>query len=183
MSIRASVIVCTRNRPDLAEKAIANVGAEMPEWCELIVVDQSDDDRTLQAVERVAGRARVRYVRAEPRGLSAARNVGARVAAGDLLLYTDDDCLIDPGWVELWDAEFAADPGAGLGFGRVDCPPEEARRGYTPDFLAQDGDYGLDLFLRGHGSIGMGANMVVRRRVLEELSGFDERLAWEMCHA
>ncbi len=65
---------------------------------EIIVIDSSPDDRTQQILEpRLAG---IRYVRSSERLLPhAARNRGAEIARGDLLMFTDPDVYAPPGWV------------------------------------------------------------------------------------
>jgi GT2 family glycosyltransferase len=159
--------------------AITSVLADLPDDCSVVVVDQSDDDRTREIVGTLAGgRASVFYSASERRGLSAARNDGCALASGNLLLFTDDDCVVEPGWCEAWISEFGRDPHVGIGFGRVTCAPFDLAVGYTPSFdiRAETGVSGPELFWEGFSAIGMAANMALRRDVLEHVGGFDECL-------
>jgi len=63
---------------------------------EVIVVDDGSEDNTADAAER----AGAKVLRQDPKGPAAARNLGARHAKGDILLFTDADCLPGPLWVE-----------------------------------------------------------------------------------
>jgi len=112
----------------------------------------------------------------QPRGLSAARNLASAQATGDYLLFTDDDCSVASDWVDAWCKTFDSHPQAGLGFGRVDPGGDPSDADYTPQFPGDDGSYGPELFLRGEGRVGLGANMALRRQVWKELGGFDEQL-------
>lgn len=172
--ITASVIVCTRDRPESCRNAIACLLGSMPESCELIVVDQSREDATRSSLAALDGWDSVRYLRSFRQGLSAARNLAATAAHGDLLIFTDDDCIPDSDWVAAWEGAIA--PTTGVGFGEVLFPPFDPARGYTSGFSTTNGSYGVELFRRGAGLVGMGANMAVPRRVWQELGGFDEGL-------
>jgi glycosyltransferase involved in cell wall biosynthesis len=171
-----SVIVCTRDRSESCAQTIARILETRPAGTELIVIDQSRDGDTLAALSRLEGFDSVAYVRSESRGLSAARNLGADLAAGEVLVYTDDDCLPEPGWVEAWHQCLAEDAGIGVGFGQVSCPPFDPLKGYTAGFNTRDGSHGLELFRLGAGQVGMGANMALPKAVWRSIGGFDEGL-------
>jgi glycosyltransferase involved in cell wall biosynthesis len=89
-----SVIIPTFNRRALACEAVASVLAQRGAAPEVIVVDDGSDDGTAAALH--AFRDRIRYVRQPSRGVSAARNHGARVASGVWLAFLDSDDLWRP---------------------------------------------------------------------------------------
>src|SRR5207249_1369116 len=63
---------------------------------EVILVDDGSSDDTSTIVRDFP---RVRYSHQSNHGLSVARNVGARAADGQIVAYTDSDCVADPDWL------------------------------------------------------------------------------------
>ena len=68
-----AVIVCSRERADMLEHALASIVAATPREVEILVVDSAS---TTTATKEVAEAAGVRYVRSDVKGLSIARNLG-----------------------------------------------------------------------------------------------------------
>lgn len=105
MDPKASIIICSRNRDAQLGKCLDSIREDemLATAAELVLIDNSSTDETRQTMERHADRARYPVlVRQEPdAGLSRARNVGLDAASGDLLLFTDDDCYMDPGYIPL----------------------------------------------------------------------------------
>lgn len=169
-----SVVIPTRGRPDLIGQSVRAVLAnDHPEF-EVIVVDQSDDDRTGEVVRALAAAdPRLRYVHTLPPGLSRAYNVGARLASAEVLAFTDDDCVAAPGWIGAIATAFSAEPDADMLYGTVALP--ESLRGHSgevpvlpiarPERIARGGSFRV---------YGMGANFALRRGFLERIGGFDE---------
>lgn len=113
-----SVLICTRNRPEKLKRAVASVLANSSPRFELIVVDQSTDGLSAQAMAAFDDN-RLRYLHTSTTGLSISRNIAVRAARADTVVFTDDDCVCDPGWLAAIQAEFAADSTAIAVYGRV----------------------------------------------------------------
>lgn len=100
-----TVVVCTRDRAnDLEDCLDALVRIDYP-VLDLLVVDNapSSDAAARLVASRYPG---IRYV-CEPRpGLSWARNRGAIEARGDIVAYTEDDAIVDEGWVKALASAF-----------------------------------------------------------------------------
>src|SRR5262245_7608869 len=96
-AVRISVALVTRNRADqalaCAKTILSNDGFE-----QLFVIDQSDDHETNVAIGTLSD-ARLRYIRTELRGVTSGRNLGVDLAQGDVIAFTDDDCLVAPDWI------------------------------------------------------------------------------------
>lgn len=122
-AVDVSVIVCTRNRRDalarLLERLEQLVVPAGLRW-ELIVVDNGSTDGTAALLASWPRKLPLRVVTELTAGLSRARNTGLAAATGDVLLFTDDDCLPDPQWLAAIHDDFARAPSLGVLGGRVE---------------------------------------------------------------
>jgi len=126
VDVRFSHIIATRGRPEVLREALASAVATLPEGSELIVVD-GDTERSaeavVEAVDRSAGAPPIRYI-AGVSGLCSQRNRGIEVAEGDVVVFTDDDCTLAPGFYESLAAAYRSDDVIGA-TGRVLQTPDE----------------------------------------------------------
>ena len=160
-----SVVVPTRNRASLLPRLLASLAAQDYPDHEVVVVDDASEDGTAGILAAWAGEGR-RVLRLDaPTGSYAARNRGWRVARGEIVAFTDDDCLPEPGWVSGLAA--ALQTSAALGVqGLTTASPGEI----TP-FTHQ--------IEQGHpGPPYRTCNIAYRRAVLEQLGGFDDTMRW-----
>jgi glycosyltransferase involved in cell wall biosynthesis len=166
----ATVILCTRNRPDLLRTSLPSLAAAVDRQpgTDLVIVEQGEPHA--EAIARELG-IEANVIRDDGRGVARARNIGAARARGDLLLFTDDDCEVPPSWVA--DHLSACLPGVGSSFGSVTS---------LSRFDAPIPDYDLAAFPGRFGTgtvpwrIGHSSNIAVRREVYLAAGGFDERL-------
>ena len=84
-----SVVIPTYQRRGLVRRAVASVLGQTFQDFELIVVDDGSTDGTGDALEGID--ERIRYTRQENRGVAAARNVGIRLARGEIIAFLDSD--------------------------------------------------------------------------------------------
>lgn len=105
--MRVSIVIATKNRAALLERALRSLEAQIgaPSF-EIVVVDNGSTDSTRAVADAAAERAHVpvRYVYEERANRGRARNAGVRVAQGYLLLFCDDDVQAPPGWIASHDA-------------------------------------------------------------------------------
>lgn len=105
--MKLTVAICTWNRADLLDQTLAEMRRlripEGVEW-ELLVVNNNCTDHTDEVLARHAGHLPLRRLLEPKQGLSHARNCAVTAAAGELILWTDDDVLVDPEWL----AEYVA---------------------------------------------------------------------------
>jgi glycosyltransferase involved in cell wall biosynthesis len=110
--IDVSVVIPTRNRVDFLPDCLRSLATQHSEAAfEVIVVDNASEDGTAAVAQEWAERdPRFRWVREETLGRAAALNAGMAIARGDLLLFTDDDVYVQPGFVETYRRFFADHP-------------------------------------------------------------------------
>jgi glycosyltransferase involved in cell wall biosynthesis len=92
----ATVLVCTADRPASLDRCLASIGRLACPPADVVVVDNSREavERTRAVVEAHGAR----YVREPLGGLDRARNAGLRAVSTPLVLCTDDDVEVEPGW-------------------------------------------------------------------------------------
>ena len=174
-----SVIVPTRNRRSSLTRLLQKL-AEQPDDsgpCEVIVVDDGSTDDTVASISHTRWPVPVRVVQQDGSGAAVARNSGARIATGDVLLFLDDDVEPEPGLIAAHaSAHEREDDIVGLG----DLPARITDRSYfglmlrswwaeMQGALRTPGHrHCFNDLLSGHFSIA--------RAQFERLGGFNERL-------
>jgi glycosyltransferase involved in cell wall biosynthesis len=175
-AVAASVVITTRNRPDLADRAVASALAQTLADIEVIVVDDGSDQpyRTAQEDERLSV---IRHHR--PRGPCAARNTGLEAASGEWITFLDDDDTIEPEMIDLSLASAASSnlppPISVLsGIDVVDQDGEVLERRLPPT-IARGGHYFLEQ-IEGGVSFQTHNTLVAPVTVVREIGGWDESL-------
>jgi GT2 family glycosyltransferase len=182
---RVSLIICTRNRPQALARCLASVAAARG-VDEILVVDNAPGDpATRRVVEEFSG---IAYLAEARPGLSVARNAGLAATRGDIVLFTDDDVVIEPDWPLAMVRAFE-DPAVMAVTGLVlPAELESAAQvaferdlgGFGRGFRALDFDGRFFAAMTSRGVpvwlIGSGANMGFRREAFEKVGLFDERL-------
>jgi hypothetical protein len=169
LSVPATIVLCTRDRPDLLKRSVASIRdalAASPR-SELIVVEQSHIAAAAAIARDIGVRADV--ISDAGSGVSRARNIGAARAQTDILLFTDDDCEVPHDWIEQHVAALA-DPDVAASFGPVTGLSRDDDT-YDPAALPARHRHGSPPWIIGHS-----ANMAVRREAFRAVGGFDERI-------
>jgi GT2 family glycosyltransferase len=171
---RASVVICVYNRPGPVVLCLDSLLRSDYTDFEIVLVDDGSTDDTparLDDFKRAHPERAVTIVRqARNGGLSAARNAGVRSARGEFVLFTDSDCVAEPGWLGAMLKGFEApDVAAVLGW-VVDAPPRNwAERAYRVSPNVRPG--------RWRRRVLAGNNMAFRRDILAQYL-FDEAMAY-----
>lgn len=181
VSSSVSVIICTRDRPDRLEECLRALRDQSYPRFDVLVVDNG----TSTPVANICERFGASCVRAPIPGLTRARNIGARVARGEIVAYIDDDAIVEPGWLHALVAGFR-DPTVAAVSGRVRYMKAVGESRAISDEVAQDDSPRppgrFDLTTSGwftkasFGGVGDGGNMAFRRAAIVPGPGFDERL-------
>jgi hypothetical protein len=182
-----SVVICTRDRPGDLQICLASINRLTPAPQEVIVVDNAS--RTEAVATLLRGMyPQFRYVREPTPGLDHARNRGIAEARHDVIAFTDDDVVVDPGWIGALADAFAADPTVGLVTGLIEPYELETEaqalfelyggfgRGYRRSYVQRPPGAALPWHLIGAGRLGAGANMAVRRHIFADIRRFDPAL-------
>jgi len=104
MAIKISVLIATYNRADVLQRTLTAMSALEMEAipAELIVVDNNSTDHTKAIIEQFGNRLPIQYCFEPKQGKNAAVNRAVELAQGELLIFTDDDVLVEPDWLVRW---------------------------------------------------------------------------------
>ena len=174
--ISLSVIVCTRDRPQQLRECLTRIGSLVHPTAgtvEILVVNNGPRHRVPELVAEVAAGSSLpfHYLEEPASGLARGRNRGLAAARGEVIAFTDDDCLPADDWLAALETAFCRRDVDLLG-GRVELHdpsdrPVTIKTKTRREALQSAGD--LDGFLHG-------CNLAFRRSVVERIGGFDPRL-------
>ena len=118
---KASVIVCSYNGGKTLDRCLTSLkDINYPNY-EVILVDDGSKDDTQEIAARHPW---IKNIRQENKGLSFARNVGAHESTGDVIVYTDSDCMADPDWLYYLMGTLLSGDFAGVGGPNISPPAE-----------------------------------------------------------
>jgi len=174
---RVSVVVCAYNAERTMDACLESLRTlNYPDY-EVIVVNDGSKDRTLEISERhkavydadPAG-PRMLIISQENKGLSIARNVGAQAASGEIVAYTDSDCVPDPDWLAFLVYKFVRS--GFVAVGGPNFPPPEPH--LVPAAVAASPGGPTHVLLNDEVAEHIpGCNMAFTRKALEEIGGFE----------
>ncbi len=180
--VEVSILVPTAGRPGPLERCLSALEAEAPAGfagVEVLTIHAPGDRASMEMVRgRFPG---VRILEAPARNLSLQRNLGAREAGGEILVYIDDDAWPAPGWLEAL-AEPFAEPGVAGASGPVLFPGGDLQFG--PMAVTRVGrQFPLDSpeeVPAGACPLLAGGNLALRKKDLLEAGGFDENYRYHL---
>ena len=164
---KVSVVVCAYNAESTMAACLDSLRNVRYPAFEVVVVDDGSTDRTGQIADEYEG---LHVIHQENKGLSAARNVGIAASIGDIIAFTDSDCVVDPDWLHYLVATFLSSGRAAVGGPNLP-PPEDS---LVASCVAASPGGPLHVLLDDEEAEHIpGCNMAFRREVLEEIGGFN----------
>jgi hypothetical protein len=182
MSLRASLIVCTCDRAALLEDLLPALAEQCEADFEVVVVNGPSKDHTEAVLS--AWKGRIKTASCPVRNVSRSRNRGVAKAAGDWLVFLDDDARpCDARWLHRILSDVATHPRAGVWGGPVlhrDTSAREFDGGWMSDygfhrFRTEDPEPAPGQFWR---RALCGTNMAFRADALREAGGFDGQFVY-----
>ncbi len=178
---RVSVIVCSYNGAKTLRDCLTALDrVDYPDY-EIVLVDDGSTDDTPAVVAawekerdgRLLGwknRPDFRHLRQPNMGLSHARNAGAAEATGEILAYTDSDCMADPDWLYYLVGTLLSGDYAGVGGPNISPP---AQNWIQACVAAAPGGPSHVLLTDVVAEHIPGCNMAFHRHAFEQVGGFD----------
>ena len=170
-----SILICSRDRRTDLERLVTALKAIRPSNpFEIVVVEETNTPSTIEGVNYIPHPV-------ANRGFSYARNLGIQHATGDIFVFVDDDCLIQGEWLKHLLNVFK-NPAVVGAQGGVTVPPSSGPIGWAESIIGFPGG-GIRRIIVSCGRTEPTTeistlNAAYRRKVVEAVGGFDERLKW-----
>ena len=164
---KVSVIVCSYNGGQTLEACLRSLKkVNYPDY-EVVLVDDGSTDNTKEIVSHHPW---VNAIHQPNMGLSVARNVGAAHATGEILAYTDSDCMADPDWLYYLVGTLLSGNYAGVGGPNISPPAQNWQQACVAAAPGGPSHVLLTDVVAEHIP---GCNMAFHRWAFDKIGGFD----------
>lgn len=164
---RVSVVVCAYNAERTMDACLTSLAKlRYPDY-EVIIVNDGSKDGTREISERYPD---FTLINQPNRGLSVARNVGMQAATGEIIAYTDSDCVVDPDWLTYLAYKFVHGGFVAVGGPNFPPPEESAVAAYVAASPGGPTHVLLNDEVAEHIP---GCNMAFTKQALLEVGGFE----------
>jgi glycosyltransferase involved in cell wall biosynthesis len=136
MTLRVSVVIPVYNAASDLEQCLASLGGSTVVPVECIVVDDGSTDDSLKIAAQHGAKVRSTGGRFGP---APARNIGARAASGEIVLFLDADVCVSPDTISKIVTEFTQDPELDAVMGSYQSQAETVRRLAVEAWLQRNG--------------------------------------------
>ena len=180
-----TLIICTYNREKYIRPLLESIAKNDYPTAdyEIVLVDNNCTDHTREVCEAFAEahpEIIFRYVVEPEQGLSAARNKGIKEAKGDIIIYVDDDALVDSDYIRQYAEHFAANPDTMAAGGPIEPLYETEEPSwmspYTKALLTAWMNYGNKVREYPKGRYPGGGNAAYLKEVFDRVGVFNTEL-------
>lgn len=170
-----SVVIPTYNRGDSILDTIESVlQSDYPAF-EIIIVDQSKNSATKEAIQKYLFNPQFRYIHTDIQGAGRARNTGIAQAQGSLVAITDDDCVVPKNWLSAIAQIFDKYPKVAVVITNVVPGEHDEAKGFIPTYERTDSTLVKTIWQK-RSARGIGASLAIRRDIVISMGGYDNNL-------
>lgn len=182
MNLKVSIVINTLNRLSTLPNTLKALQYLRYPTFEVIVVNGPSTDGTQEYLSRDWSN-KIKLCSCPLANLSLSRNIGIENAAGDVVCFIDDDAIPEPDWLDKIVSSYVDDSIGAVGGWARDNSGVHFQTKYIASSLDGtskidfDNESDLNSFIKSHQDYFaalIGVNSSFRRKVLDELRGFDE---------
>ena len=167
--VKYSIVIPTYNRHEMLARCIdclkPEVQTQSSKHYDYDVIVSDDSSQLLAKMMIEKDYSWVTWVQGPRKGPAANRNNGAKYAQGEWLIFTDDDCLPDPQWLEAYTIAIKTEPTCQAFEGRVYVDrPKKTLAEKSP--CNESGGYLWS------------CNFAIQKQLFNQIGGFDERFPY-----
>lgn len=156
-----SIVVPTYNRKEKLRETINAVAKQDYPDYELIIIDDGSSDGTEELVKELQQKFPLRYFKQNNKGPAVARNLGVEKARGEIIVFTDDDCVPEKNWLTELKKGFRNKNIAVVG---GSSPFEESKRLIDRWQISQ---------AKNHGERYQSNNLAIKKDIFLKMGGFN----------
>lgn len=164
-----SVIIVTKDRPLKFERCLASI-INNKERFEILVVDQNTESSTRNIVQKYnhVTSNPIKLINSPKKSLSYGHNTALHFAKGDVIVFTDDDCIVSKNWISIVKNTFQQNPKIVSVFGKsLPWKPKDHIGYVCPCTFTKRFSLILTAPCIHHLHIGYGNNMAIRKKVFQ----------------
>jgi glycosyltransferase involved in cell wall biosynthesis len=167
-----SVIIPTYNRCLSLQQTVESVLKVDYDDFEIIIVNDGSSDATAEYLNGLSQHHRIKCLSQKNQGPAAARNAGLRIASGEWIAFTDDDCKVPTNWLRRFEEEFRATFPDIVGGNVRNC----CEKNFLSELSQEMSTYYVEyLRLRGRDEFLTSNNIAYNSVAINAVGGFDER--------
>jgi len=173
-----SVVIITRNRPQILKRCLDHLLKQEVSNYEIIVVDSSDNEETKKFLFNNYPNVLYVFLPNGKNKMPTSRNLGFKHAKSEVIAFIDDDCIVQKGWLNACARSYISDVIGGVGGMIIDSEAEnESYKNNEIGKVAFNGER-IRGFHKNPGRIIEvdhlgGGNMSFRKSIINRLNGFD----------
>lgn len=175
--MKISVVIPVYNEEKYIKKCLESLQKGQRKPDEILVVDGGSTDRTVDIVKKMG----VLVLHNPRKNAACGRNIGILKAKGDIVAFTDGDCIAHPGWLATIEKEFEDSDADGIGGKVVAADPvndiEEYWNHLQLEIIMNFGNVRYQVEERTLTDSFITANCAYRRKFLWEMKGFNQWFA------
>ncbi len=96
--IEISVLIVTKNREKKLLRCLDSILKDNFDNFEIVIIDQNRNNRTSNLIKKISS-GKIRYFKLVSDGKSKGLNFGIKACLGDIIAFTDDDCIVSKDWL------------------------------------------------------------------------------------
>ena len=166
-----SIIIPTKNEEKLIENCIISVlNQKTTKPYEVILVDTQSKDNTINIVSKYP----VKIITETQKGKSVAVKTGSQHAKGNILCFTEADCIVTPHWLNAIEESLSSSPNTVGVTGLYSFFPNTSPYNTLATIILSAGSFFFYVLYKNHAF--RGTNFAIKKSIYNKIGGFNQNM-------